>query len=209
MKLAILGGSFNPVHSGHLYLADTVLCELGYDRVLLIPALCSPFKREAEAVSAQDRLLMLLAAAAADPRLGVDDTEIRRGGVSFTIDTVTDIIERYRPDGRPGLVIGDDLAADFPCWKSAGELAAKTDIIIARRVGEALSFPFPHKSLQNAVLPLSSALIREKIASGGAWKSLVPQGARCIIEERGLYGLPQTAVTSGESAAGLFGGEGI
>jgi nicotinate-nucleotide adenylyltransferase len=190
MKLAILGGSFNPIHTGHLYLADTVLCELGYGRVLLIPALVSPFKREADAIPAQDRLDMLLAAAAADPRLGVDDTEIRRGGVSFTIDTVTDIIERYRPEGKPGLVIGDDLAADFPQWKNAGELAAKADIIIARRLDEerSLSFPFPHTSLKNAVLPVSSASVREKIASSGAWRSLLPQGARCIIEERGLYG---------------------
>jgi nicotinate-nucleotide adenylyltransferase len=189
MKLAILGGSFNPVHAGHLYLADMAAAEFGYDRVILIPALISPFKREAETTPAQDRLDMLLAAAAADPRLGVDDTEIRRGGVSFTIDTVDDIIERYHPDGKPGLIIGDDLAADFPQWKSAEELAAKTDIIIARRVAAGTqSFPYPHICLQNDIMAVSSAMIREKIASGGAWRSLLPQGARCIVEERRLYG---------------------
>lgn len=191
MKLAILGGSFNPIHQGHLYLADTVLSELGYERVLLIPAFISPFKRDAEAAPAEDRLDMILASIPADPRLGADDAELLRGGVSFTIDTVSDIIERYRPEGKPGLIIGDDLVQGFSGWKSAGELAASVDIIIAQRTGgnEALAFfPYPARILTNSVFPVSSAEIRRRIASKEAWRSLVPPGVRRIIEKKGLYG---------------------
>jgi nicotinate-nucleotide adenylyltransferase len=88
MKLAILGGSFNPIHLGHLYLADTVLSALGIDRLILTPANISPFKLHgAEAgaespppASGRDRLDMVLASVSADPRIGVDDLELRRGG---------------------------------------------------------------------------------------------------------------------------------
>jgi nicotinate-nucleotide adenylyltransferase len=189
VKLAILGGSFNPIHAGHLYLADTALSALGYDRVLLIPACISPFKPGADMASAKDRLDMILASIPADPRIGVDDVELRRGGISFTIDTVNEIIERYRPRGKPGLIIGDDLTAGFHKWKSAAELAEKADLVIARRLAVPFGgFPFPHTCLYNEAMPLSSREIRARAASGGAWRSLVPQGARCIIEDRGLYG---------------------
>jgi nicotinate-nucleotide adenylyltransferase len=189
MKLAILGGSFNPVHVGHLFLADTAL-SLGYDRIALIPAWRSPFKPEAPGMesTARDRLDMLAAAIAGDPRLTVDDCEIRRGGVSYTVDTLRDIIRRCPIDGRPGLIIGDDLAGDFPRWHKSGEILAMADIIIARRVhsGE-LRCPYPNRQITNEVMEVSSAMVRERIASGGAWRYLVPAAARTIIEDRGLY----------------------
>jgi nicotinate-nucleotide adenylyltransferase len=99
VKLAILGGSFNPIHIGHLYLADTVVSECGYDRVLLIPARVSPFKQDARAAPAPDRLDMILASVTADPRIAVDDMELNREGVSFTVDTAAEVIDRYRPEG--------------------------------------------------------------------------------------------------------------
>ena len=113
MRFAILGGSFNPVHMGHLFLADTALTALGYDRIILVPAYTSPFKPGAQGASPKDRLDMLIASIPADNRLTVDDCEIRREGVSFTIDTVKDVIERYRPQGKPGLILGDDLPGIF------------------------------------------------------------------------------------------------
>jgi len=134
VKLAILGGSFNPVHIGHLFLADSVATGLGYDRVILVPAFQSPFKAGAEGASPQDRMEMLAASIAADPRLTIDDCEIRREGVSYTIDTLKDIIARYLPTGKPGLILGDDLASTFHNWRSPGEIAELAEIIIARRV---------------------------------------------------------------------------
>ena len=118
MKLGILGGSFNPVHLGHLFLADKALVTLKLDTVVLIPAYRSPFKLQAEGMEsgADDRLAMLAAAVCGDGRLAIDDCEIRRGGVSYTVDTLEDIIVRYMPTGKPSIIIGDDLAVDFPKW---------------------------------------------------------------------------------------------
>jgi len=96
MKLAILGGSFNPVHLGHLCIADAVLETLGYERIILVPAYRSPFKLTAKGMesSSRDRLEMLSASVSGDPRLAVDDCEIKRQGISYTVDTIKDIIKR-------------------------------------------------------------------------------------------------------------------
>jgi nicotinate-nucleotide adenylyltransferase len=197
MKYAILGGSFNPVHIGHLFLSDAVLSSFGYDRIILVPAFFSPFKGNAEGASPRDRLEMLAASIPGDPRLTIDDCELKREGVSFTIDTIKDIIARYEPEGKPGLIIGDDLASDFNKWRRPEEIAGLADIIIAKRLSGSAqnkhemngeSFPYPHKTLDNEVINIASQQIREKISRGEAWRYLVPSGARIIIEERGLYG---------------------
>ena len=209
MKLAILGGSFNPVHIGHLFLADAVFTGLGYDRIILIPAFQSPLKLDAELASAADRIEMLSASIAGDHRLFIDDCEIEREGVSYTVDTLKEIITRYEPEGKPGLIIGDDLASTFHKWRNPEEIAELADIIVARRLPvlpsdaphppdaqhppdapHSLSarFPYPHKILDNEVINVSSRLVREKISRGDAWRYLVPAGARYIIEDRQLYG---------------------
>ncbi|MDR2797698.1 MAG: nicotinate (nicotinamide) nucleotide adenylyltransferase [Treponema sp.] len=195
MKLAILGGSFNPVHVGHLVLADTVLSALRYDRIILIPTYQSPFKQGAVGGSPQDRLDMLAASIPGDPRLTMDDCEIKRKGVSYTVDTIKDIITRYRPEGKLGLVLGDDLAGSFLTWRQASEIMSQVDIIIAHRIAAASeSFPYPHKQLNNAIIEISSAVLRERIQEQGNWRYLVPAGARVIIEDRKLYGyIPQEA----------------
>jgi nicotinate-nucleotide adenylyltransferase len=208
VKLAILGGSFNPVHLGHLFLAESAL-KLGYDRLILVPAFTSPFKPGARETSPQNRLDMLAASTPADPRFAVDDCEIRREGVSYTIDTVTDIIGRYRPDAKPGLILGDDLAAGFSGWRSCEKIAALADIVIARRFSsKPVVFPYPYSRLDNAILDISSGDIRSRIQNGKSWRYLVPEGARFIIEDRRLYGcrpewagLPETSVSPAKTAA--------
>jgi nicotinate-nucleotide adenylyltransferase len=143
---------------------------------------------------------MLAASIAGDPRQTVDPCEINRQGVSYTIDTVRDIIARYRPEGKPGLIIGDDLALDFPRWKEAGEIARLVDIIIARRIlSEEGSYPYPARQIKNAVMDLSSLRVREAIREGKGWRYLVPAGARIIIEDRRLYDLPAADVPAGRS----------
>jgi nicotinate-nucleotide adenylyltransferase len=198
MRLAILGGSFNPVHLGHLYLADAVISNFGYDRVVLVPAFRSPFKLGAAAPPPQDRLDMLAASIPGDPRLVIDDCEIRREGVSYTVDTLADIIRRYLPEGKPALILGDDLARDFPAWKNAGEILSLADVIIARRIlSEAGEYPYPCRQMRNEVMEISSAQVRELIRQGKHWRYLVPAGARNLIEERRLYGLPGPAADAG------------
>jgi nicotinate-nucleotide adenylyltransferase len=201
MKLAVLGGSFNPVHVGHLFLAESVLSGLGYERIILVPAYESPFKPEARMVSSGDRMDMLAASIPVDPRIAIDDCEIRREGVSYTVDTLRDIIERYKPEGKPGLVLGDDLAADFPKWRKSAEILEMADIIIARRISsEGVAAPYPHRSLENDIITISSKLVRERIKNHENWRYLVPPGGRFIIEDRRLYGFAPRTVSSAEGS---------
>jgi nicotinate-nucleotide adenylyltransferase len=203
VKLAILGGSFNPVHLGHLYLAESAL-KMGYDRLILVPAYNSPFKPGARDTLPQDRLDMLAAAAPADPRLAIDDCEIRREGVSYTIDTIADIMDRYRPEGRPGLILGDDLAEGFRGWRGCEKIISLADIIIARRLSsKSVFFPFPYKQLDNAILDISSRDIRSRVQAGKSWRYLVPEGARFIIEDRRLYGYKPEQAESSKPASRL------
>jgi nicotinate-nucleotide adenylyltransferase len=191
VKLGILGGSFNPVHLGHLFLADKVISTLKLDRVVMIPAYRSPFKLEAEGMEsmADDRIAMLTAAAATDSRLAIDDCEIRREGVSYTVDTLEDIIARYMPTGKPSLIIGDDLAEDFPEWRDSERILQLADIVVARRLNAAVAdYSFPHTIIDNEVINISSKTVRQKIAEGSDWRSLVPCGVRALIEDRRLYG---------------------
>jgi nicotinate-nucleotide adenylyltransferase len=203
MRLAILGGSFNPIHLGHLFLADAVLSELRYDRVVMVPAYKSPFKLAAPGMedSANDRLEMIAASIGVDPRLALDDCEIKREGVSYTVDTIADIIRRYNPDGKPGLIIGDDLIEDFPKWYKSDEILSMADIIIARRVHSGkLDVPYKNTQITNDVMGISSCEVREKIAANSAWRYLVPNAARIIIEDRKLYGYKGNAAKGDASA---------
>jgi nicotinate-nucleotide adenylyltransferase len=137
---------------------------------------------------------MLTAAVAADPRLTVDDCELRREGVSFTIDTILDIEKRYVPEGKLGLILGDDLLRDFPKWRKADDIVSRADLIVAHRgSAEEIPFPYPHRRLDNKILAISSGLVRDRIRAGTNWRSLSPPGTAALIEDRGLYGCSRVA----------------
>jgi nicotinate-nucleotide adenylyltransferase len=189
MRIALLGGSFDPLHSGHLLIAEEAAARFGYDRVILVPASVSPLKAGRASASPEDRLAMLSASVRHDRRFQVDDCELKRKGVSYSIDTVLDIERRYRPTGKLGLIIGEDLVAGFPKWKRVDELVAKVDLLLASRPGSKFdAFPYPHTRMGNAAFDISSSLIRRLIEQGEPWKGLLPLGARILIEERNLYG---------------------
>jgi nicotinate-nucleotide adenylyltransferase len=191
VKLGIFGGSFNPVHLGHLFLADKALSELKLDRIVFVPAYISPFKLAAEGTesNADNRIAMLSAAVAGGSRYAIDDCEIRREGVSYTIDTLEDIIVRYLPSGKPSLIIGDDLAQDFPKWRDSERILQLADIVIGRRIcSSAVDYPFPHTFIDGEVMDISSQIVRQKISEGSNWSSLVPSAVRDIIMDRRLYG---------------------
>jgi len=220
VKLGILGGSFNPVHLGHLFIADKALVARKLDLLVLVPAYRSPFKLGAQNMEsgAEDRLALLSAAVCGDGRLAVDDCELRRGGISYTVDTIEEIIDRYLPSGKPSLIIGDDLAAEFPKWHKSEKILKLAEIVIARRVNPAVpspqslvptnhsslltphsplpKYPFTHSLIDNEVMDISSQAVRRMIKENSGWRSLVPAGARAIIEDRQLYGY--TRPVSGE-----------
>ncbi len=210
MKIAVLGGSFNPPHIAHLILADSVCTELGYDRVLFVPV-CKPSHKELQAaVSAEDRLSMVQALVRTDERFECEPCEIERGGVSYTYDTVCYLMEKYAGvlTGKIGVVFGMDLARNYGKWNHARELSEIADLILACRPEEQVAASFcnvpvgpyasddeeadisqyRHRRLSHPQIVLSSSDIRARIASGKSWRYLVNDGVFHYIEEHKLYG---------------------
>ena len=190
MRIALLGGTFNPVHIGHLALADDVHISLGYDRILLVPANIPPHKVMEGGTASHDRLEMLRRAVAGVPFLDVEDCELVRGGLSYTIDTVNFLEQKYASslEGKIGLIIGNDLVSGFSLWRNADALSGKTDIIIANRPGSAYGdFPYPFIPLSNPLLSISSSDIRSNITGGKSWRYLVPEAVFRYIIEYKLY----------------------
>jgi nicotinate-nucleotide adenylyltransferase len=189
MRVIILGGSFNPVHNGHLILLDEALDQLGAEKAFLVPAAQPPHKEKPLGASDQDRLAMLALAVGKDSRVEVLACEIERGGVSYTVDTL-ESLARERPGiGKPYLLLGDDLAPGFGSWKDPDRIAAMADIVIARRMPEPPEpFPWPHRTLDNLLVPISSSLVRRWAQEGRSFGHLVPEDVFEYIRSRGLYG---------------------
>jgi nicotinate-nucleotide adenylyltransferase len=188
VKAAILGGTFNPVHVGHLCLAEEVRSAFGYERVILVPASIPVHKDPAPVIPGAHRLAMLRLAVAGSEGLIVDDGELVRGGPSWTIDTVAELVPRYGITGRPGLVIGDDLAAGFSAWKDAERLARTVDLILARRTGERhAEFPWPHRVVMNPLITVSSSDIRQRVAECRSIRFLTPDPVIAYIAAHDLY----------------------
>lgn len=205
MKIALLGGSFNPVHNGHLSLAENVIMELGYDKVVFVPAYISPFKQTHTMLDKAVRLRMLQLAIADNPSFEVDDFELKSEGVSYTIDTVRYFYKHYDVSGKPGLIIGADLLPAFSMWKNAEALSGLVELIVGRRPEKLVvadgvkrhstpektaqyNAPIPpYIRLQNETLQISSSYIRSAIREHKAWRYLVPESVYREIIKNGLY----------------------
>jgi nicotinate-nucleotide adenylyltransferase len=190
VRLMVFGGSFNPVHIGHLVLAEELRAEFDYDLVLLVPSRNPPHKELKEDPGAEHRLTMLRIALKGDPGLATDDCELKRDGPSYTIDTLADIGSRFPIEGKPGLVLGDDLVPGFASWRNPTAIAEAADIVCAHRSSvEELPLNFPHRYAHNSIIGVSSSMVRERIASGSPFRRLLDPGVYQYIVERGLYGL--------------------
>ena len=192
MKLAIFGGSFNPIHLGHVKIAKTVLSE--YEKVIFVPAYISPFKLEDTSrfeSSPIDRINMVSLVTREESNFEVDAFEVLKKEPSFTIDTVKHIYEKYpKIDGKLGLLIGSDSLAGIQEWKNYDELLSLCDFIVAKRESEKMqNSTIAHKLISASIMPISSSSIRDKIKRGEQWKSLVPDIVASYIEENGLYTL--------------------
>jgi nicotinate-nucleotide adenylyltransferase len=188
MNIAIMGGTFNPIHFGHLFLAEEIRHAFQFDKILIIPTYRPAHKEVAGGIDPKDRLRMCERAVRGYGCFQVDDCEIVRGGISYMIDTLEEVNSRYKPDGRIGLVMGDDLIPAFSQWKKAPELARRARIIIVHRLSASRQpAPFPHEYFENKVIPLSSSEIRERIRTGLPVRFLIPESVYDYIEEKSLY----------------------
>jgi nicotinate-nucleotide adenylyltransferase len=189
MKLGLFGGSFDPVHLGHLLVARTAREEAGLDRIFFIPAAQSPFKPDARPAPAGERLRWLRLALAGETAAEVDDQEIRRGGTSFTIDTVRDYVRKF-PEAELFYLIGADQTSQLPLWREAGELARLIQFLIIPRPGGALAElapPFRGRALRGVPLGISSSEIRTRLKAGLPVTHLTPPAVAEALANNRLY----------------------
>eukprot|EP00455_Lapot_gusevi_P029098 TRINITY_DN3115_c0_g1_i2.p1 TRINITY_DN3115_c0_g1~~TRINITY_DN3115_c0_g1_i2.p1 ORF type:complete len:238 (-),score=57.16 TRINITY_DN3115_c0_g1_i2:176-847(-) len=198
--VGILGGSFDPVHSGHIYFALSCIEAKVVDEVVFIPAFVNPFKvGKRPPVSADHRLNMLKLALQGHDNLSYSDLELRKASPSYTIDTIralyahaeaNNILVRYR------LIIGEDNLASFPKWREAEAIAQLAGpLIVCQRFAKSAAPILPPTTpswLSNFVYVaregMSSTLVRETIESGKAFSHLVPAPVLDYIEQHQLYG---------------------
>ncbi len=189
MKLGLFGGSFDPVHLGHLLVAQAAREELDLTRLFCIPAAQSPFKPESKPTSANERLRLLRLALAGEAWCEIDEQEIKRGGVSYTIDTVRDYTRRF-PQARLFYLIGADHVEQLPKWREAAELARLAEFVVIPRPGQGetqMPAPFRGRMLRGFPLGVSSSQIRERVKAGSPIDHLVPEAVAEAIRNNRLY----------------------
>jgi nicotinate-nucleotide adenylyltransferase len=191
MNLGLFGGSFDPVHLGHLLVAQAAREDTALDRVFFIPAAQSPFKPGSAPAPAAERVRLLRLALAGDPTSEIDDQEIQRGGVSYSIETVRHYAAQY-PGAKLFYLIGADQLPQLHLWREAAELARLVEFLIIPRPGDvpgAAVAPSGVRArfLRGWPLAISSSQIRARVQSGASIRHLVPAVVAEAIRNNRLY----------------------
>lgn len=189
MKLGIFGGSFDPVHLGHLLVAQAAIEELGLNRLFFIPAAQSPFKPENKPASAAVRLQLLRLALAGKTNCEIDDQEIRRGGISYTVDTLRDYAKRFS-GAEQFYLVGADNVPKLNEWREPAELARLAEFVAIPRPGGATPVfppPFRGRKLRGFPFAVSSSEIRARVQAGLTIENLVPAAVAEAIHAAKIY----------------------
>jgi len=201
MKTGILGGSFNPIHNGHLAVARAAATSLGLDTVLFIPAKTPPHKPGKSLAPARDRLAMTRLALKGNSNFTASDIELSRPSTSYTIDTIKELHALYGRDAELFFLIGADTIGELSTWKDITELVTLCTFVAVARPGwseknfDDLTGTFEPQTIDNLKqhfitmdpVSVSSTEIRAKIARGESISGLVPKVVEEYIVEHGLY----------------------
>jgi nicotinate-nucleotide adenylyltransferase len=182
-RIAIYGGTFDPIHHAHLILARDALETLQLDRIIFVPAAVSPLKKTAPIASGELRLAMVKAAVEGDPDFLADDCELRRPPPSYTMDTVEEI-RRRNGDATIYCLIGEDNVADLKEWRRFGDLEKIAQFVVLDRSGRQPSHSYPviHRKID-----ISATEIRTRVAAGRSIRYFVPAAVEEIIYREKLY----------------------
>jgi len=202
MRLGIFGGSFDPVHKGHLLLGDCALEQLLLDELWFVPAASQPLKPSGPVASDHDRLAMLAIAVDGNEKFFVNVLELQRGGVSYTVDTLRDVAAGA-PEAELFFLMGADSLADIPKWNSPSEICELATLAVVCRPDSAeLNYEvlneyasaerirqFQAAQIEMPPTPVSSSAIRRKIAGGeGDWEQEVFEEVANYIKRNRVYG---------------------
>ncbi len=185
-RRGIFGGSFDPVHQGHLIVASAAADALELDRVHFVPAHVQPFKAGRPHASAADRVAMLRAALPHDERFVLDTREIDREGVSYTVETLR-AFEAEFPEDALFLLVGADAAHDLPEWREASAIPRLAEVVVLSRPGVDMPRRIAGSTLSVPAVDVSASQVRERARRGGSLDDLVPAAVARYIESHGLY----------------------
>jgi nicotinate-nucleotide adenylyltransferase len=191
VKIGFLGGSFDPVHFGHLCAAQDAFEQQQLDRLIFVPAAQAPLKPSTALAPAEDRLALLRLATEGDRRFEVSDYELRQGGVSYTIDSARYFRQLY-PHDRLFWVIGGDQLPKMPLWKRIDELVRLIEFVVLERPGHLVKTPPEIAGLRlhrcaGHLIEISSTELRERAKRGLALDYFMPHKTVVFIEQKALY----------------------
>jgi len=184
MKLGFYGGTFDPIHHGHLILARDAVETLGLDRLYFIPNTLSPHKLRNRPTPGAIRLAMVEAAIGDEPRFDVEPGEVERPGPSYTIDTILRMRERFGPEARFHYLIGHDNVAALHTWHRIAELHRLVTFVVLSR--EETAAALPYETLRRRV-DISSTEIRKRVARNESIRYFVPEKVHRLILQHQLY----------------------
>ena len=195
MRLGLFGGTFDPIHMGHLVLAEACREACGLDRVWFVVAGAPPHK-PGDRTAVDDRLEMVRIAIAGHPSFEVSDLETRRPGPHYSVETIEEV-RRERPDDELFFLIGADSLADLPQWREPDRIVSMATVVVVDRPGNALGLSSRWPDLSPSALPfrkvsippigIASHDLRRRASEGRSIRYLVPRGVEAYIEAHGLY----------------------
>jgi nicotinate-nucleotide adenylyltransferase len=194
VRLALFGGTFNPIHLGHLRLAEDVREQFELARVIFIPTNIPPHKSIEGDVPSSHRLAMLSLALESNNGFSCDDVELRRGGHSYTVDTVEYVYQNYQFEGRPFFILGSDLIPELHTWKAVDRLVQLVHFIVLVRTDYPFSAPprgdildMQYSVYDGRKMDVRSSEIRRMIGKGKSVRYLVTDRVYQYIHDHGLY----------------------
>jgi len=188
MRIGILGGTFNPIHIGHLILAEESMEKLGLDKVVFVPSYIPPHKRREGIASADDRYVMVVLAVRQNPKFEVSRAEIDRAGKSYSVDTLKEFKKRYGKNAGLFFITGSDSLPELDSWKAIDEILKLSQFVVATRPGYALEkLPQGARIVSITPVDISSSQIRKRVRGNRSIRYLVPEEVRKYIVDKRLY----------------------
>ena len=197
-RLGIMGGTFDPIHIGHLTIAEEMRQALDLDAVLFIPTGAPVFKKDQHVTDAHDRVEMVRLAVSDNPHFDVSTIEADREGDTFTVDTLREMREHYPDNVTFYFMVGSDSAATVGKWRGSKELAQLTHLVVAAGRPGSLqedelcpiieaAGPFEYHIVHTSILAVSSTMLRDRLVKGDTCRYLIPERVREYIRDHGLY----------------------
>jgi nicotinate-nucleotide adenylyltransferase len=187
MRIGVFGGTFDPVHLGHLILAEQCREQGRLDQVLFVPAARPPHKRDQELTPFAQRMEMLQLAIAGQPAFQVDELEKDRPGPSYTADTLEEL-HRRQPDAELFLLVGGDALRDLPSWHEPQRILARAKLLVMARAGAPVaSAPVEVQRVEVPLIEISSTDVRRRVRDGRSVRYLIPRAVEAYVKEKGLY----------------------